>query len=229
LRRQRSRPPASSNRARPRSGGSTPSSIPALARAYGPRPRASPRRCSSAAQTSSTEAHSARRPRRTTGSRVSTTGSRWPTSARRNQPQAAGPPASAAERVARSSVASDQSSGPIRTATCSGPTSGIRPELDAIAGDDFYADFSSERIDLLDTDVLLWFIDREEIAGEGFYRRLAVAREGRDVFLGGESDLTGAFSFNSVLSLPFLLDELPPRVAAAIDGDPSTVPAPARG
>ncbi len=34
--------------------------------------------------------------------------------------------------------------------------------------------------------------------------------------------LGGATSFVSVLSLPFLIDELVPRLAAAVDGDPAT-------
>ena len=35
-------------------------------------------------------------------------------------------------------------------------------------------------------------------------------------------ELSGAFSFSSPLSIPFLLDELVPKLAAAVDGDPAT-------
>jgi iron complex transport system substrate-binding protein len=41
------------------------------------------------------------------------------------------------------------------------------------------------------------------------------------------SVLGGATSFVTVLSLPYLLEELVPRLALALDGDPGTVvPAP---
>ena len=46
--------------------------------------------------------------------------------------------------------------------------------------------------------------------------------EGRDVFVENLSELGGATSFVSVLSLPILLDGLVPMLAAAIDGDPTT-------
>jgi len=49
-------------------------------------------------------------------------------------------------------------------------------------------------------------------------RPTTAPREGRDLFL--EETLSGALSFGTVLSLPFLLDELVPRIAAAVDGDP---------
>ncbi len=46
------------------------------------------------------------------------------------------------------------------------------------------------------------------------------------VFL--EGSLQDASTFSSVLSLPFLLDEVIPMLAAAVDGDPATE-APAAG
>ena len=56
----------------------------------------------------------------------------------------------------------------------------------------------------------------------GIYRTLDVHTEGRDVFLSSSEPLGGATSFVTVLSLPFLLDGLVPRLAAAVDGDPAT-------
>ena len=44
--------------------------------------------------------------------------------------------------------------------------------------------------------------------------------KGRDIFLDGT--LSAALSFSSVLSLPYVLDELVPQLAAAVDGDPET-------
>ncbi|MQA01041.1 MAG: ABC transporter substrate-binding protein [Dehalococcoidia bacterium] len=93
----------------------------------------------------------------------------------------------------------------------------------------FYAVVSAEQLALLDVDLLVWFTltDAEQPALESLplYRGLKAARAGRDVFLGGDSPLSGALSFSSVLSLPYALDELMPVLAAASDGDPATEPA----
>jgi iron complex transport system substrate-binding protein len=43
-----------------------------------------------------------------------------------------------------------------------------------------------------------------------------VAREGRDLFLDEETN--AALSFGKVLSIPFLLDELVPELAATVAG-----------
>ena len=44
----------------------------------------------------------------------------------------------------------------------------------------------------------------------------------RDVFLPENGELYEATSFISVLSIPLLVDELVPKLAAAADGDPAT-------
>ena len=100
----------------------------------------------------------------------------------------------------------------------------IPEEIEDLAGDAFFADLSRERLELIDTDVLVWTTvlaeSFEPVRTDPLYRRLDAPREGRDVFL--EETLSGALSFGSVLSLPFALDELVPRLAAAADGDPET-------
>ncbi|MGH2381206.1 MAG: iron-siderophore ABC transporter substrate-binding protein [Candidatus Limnocylindria bacterium] len=92
----------------------------------------------------------------------------------------------------------------------------------------FFGTISAEQLELLDHDLLVWFTltDAERPALEelGVYQALDVAGEGRDIFLGGDSPLSGALSFASVLSLPYALDELVPRIEAAVDGDPATEP-----
>jgi len=49
-----------------------------------------------------------------------------------------------------------------------------------------------------------------------------VRTEGRDIFLAEKGTLYEATSFISVLSIPLLVDELVPKLAAAADGDPAT-------
>jgi len=50
---------------------------------------------------------------------------------------------------------------------------------------------------------------------------LRAAREGRDVWV-TEEPLSGALTWSRVLSIPLAIDQLVPRLAAAVDGDPST-------
>ena len=54
------------------------------------------------------------------------------------------------------------------------------------------------------------------------YGGLAVVSEGREVGVSNFETLGEATSFQTVLSLPTLLDGLVPMLAAAVDGDPVT-------
>lgn len=96
----------------------------------------------------------------------------------------------------------------------------IPGEIANLTGDSFYADLSRERLGLIDTDVLVWVTvlaeSFEAVQTDPLYRRLDAAKEGRDLFL--EETLSGALSFGTVLSLPFLLDGLVPRLATAVEG-----------
>ena len=92
-----------------------------------------------------------------------------------------------------------------------------------MAGDSFYTAISHERLDLLDTDVLLWVVstdaERAAIEGDSLVQQLAVTKEGRSIF--ADQQLSGAASFSSVLSLPYLLDELVPMLEDALGADAS--------
>jgi iron complex transport system substrate-binding protein len=106
---------------------------------------------------------------------------------------------------------------------------GFRP-VDAIVdlvGDGFSADLSMEQVDLVDVDALVWIVDdvdadMPQLHDEPLYGRLDVARQGREVPVANLSEVGGATSFVTVLSLPVLLDALVPMLAEAVDGDPST-------
>jgi iron complex transport system substrate-binding protein len=81
-------------------------------------------------------------------------------------------------------------------------------------------------MDALDLGTLVWFADgdrtEKELRSDSLYNDLTVRKEGRDVFIAADDRVYDATSFVSVLSMPTLLDELVPRLAAAADGDPST-------
>lgn len=102
----------------------------------------------------------------------------------------------------------------------------VMPEqVKGVFGDEFYANVSEEQYHLLDTaDVVAWtqvvYAGRDTILNNPVYSQLSVAKESRHILIDGYAD--AAFSFNSVLSLPYALDVVVPALAAAIDGDPST-------
>jgi iron complex transport system substrate-binding protein len=97
--------------------------------------------------------------------------------------------------------------------------------LEDVGGDDFGGQLSSERLDLLDVGALVWFANpgpAAKVRANRVYRRLKVRTEGRDIFLPETGELYEATTFISVLSIPLLVDELVPKLAAAADGDPAT-------
>ncbi|MEI4274146.1 ABC transporter substrate-binding protein [Klenkia sp. LSe6-5] len=88
---------------------------------------------------------------------------------------------------------------------------------DQDTGESFYVDVSAERLDLLDADVLLVLTDPDSVATVESDPVLAqvpvVARGGMVVDAG---DVRGALSYNSVLSAPYLAENLPPLLAEAL-------------
>lgn len=93
--------------------------------------------------------------------------------------------------------------------------------LATIVGEQDSAQISSERLELLDVDVLIMRTatpaERDAIERNPLYNQLAVAREERTIFFVGPDDpLYGALSFSTVLSLPYAIEELVPDLAAAI-------------
>ena len=101
-------------------------------------------------------------------------------------------------------------------------------DLEELAGDHFAAELSDENIDMLDVDALVWILNDvqanlDELHQQPVYGTLAVVSEGREVGVSNFEPLGEATSFQSVLSLPMLLDGLVPMLAAAVDGDPATL------
>ncbi|HWL43001.1 MAG TPA: ABC transporter substrate-binding protein [Ilumatobacter sp.] len=92
---------------------------------------------------------------------------------------------------------------------------------------EFVAPIRFERIDLIGEalDVVVWApesdVDRALVESLGLYQG-----EDRLVFIGEEE--AAALGFSSVLSLPWAVEHIVPRLAAAVDGDPRTTTGPPR-
>lgn len=95
----------------------------------------------------------------------------------------------------------------------------IPAELAALGADKFYHDLSPERLDLLDQQIVLWepadVSQMPAVERNALYQGLAVAREDREVFL-TDPVIAGAMAHSTVLSLPLVLDDLVPKLAAAV-------------
>ncbi|MGB3339656.1 MAG: ABC transporter substrate-binding protein [Devosia sp.] len=90
---------------------------------------------------------------------------------------------------------------------------------------------SAENMRLLDADVIVWPIEdpaanvENQVKALPLYSNIRLGQEERSVWLDdGHGVLSGALSFQSPLSIPYLIKVLPPMMAAAVDGDPATVP-----
>lgn len=96
----------------------------------------------------------------------------------------------------------------------------IPTELTEIAGEQFYADLSAERIDLFDQDLLVFlglqFAEggRDAISTDPLISQLNVARDGRVVYIPAEVD--DALQFGTVLSLEYALEGILPELQAAL-------------
>ncbi len=84
---------------------------------------------------------------------------------------------------------------------------------------------SPENLDQLDTDVLVIAgQDREQLNSNPLFAQLGVVAEDRTAYIGTFSeDLPSALGYSSPLSLDYAIDGFTPLLAAAADGDPSTV------
>ncbi|WP_205856080.1 iron-siderophore ABC transporter substrate-binding protein [Phytoactinopolyspora endophytica] len=88
-----------------------------------------------------------------------------------------------------------------------------------VTGDEFGANLSEERVEMLDVDAIVWLDAAEaEDVGGALYESLPVHTEQREVFLESSDPLGAATSFVTVLSLPLLLEELVPMLADAVEG-----------
>ena len=93
---------------------------------------------------------------------------------------------------------------------------------------DFYATVSPENLDKLDSDANIWLGatepgTQETVEAMPLFPQMNATVKGGQIW-STDGVFEGAFSFASPLSIPYVLDTLEPRLAAAFDGDPATLP-----
>jgi iron-siderophore transport system substrate-binding protein len=87
------------------------------------------------------------------------------------------------------------------------------------AGDKYAAEISSERLDLVDVDRLVFLTSdpsaESRVKADRVYQGLKVARDGRALFVPyAQPPVGAAISFNTVLSIPYAIDQLVPLLTA---------------
>ncbi|MDH2388033.1 iron-siderophore ABC transporter substrate-binding protein [Streptomyces sp. HNM0663] len=96
----------------------------------------------------------------------------------------------------------------------------LKPEIDTMAKPGWnVAELSAEKLNVLDVDRLVWVTSSTEandrIKAEPLYSKLKVHQEKRDLFVPYQDpDIGAAFSFNTVLSIPYAIDEIEPLLTA---------------
>ncbi|GAA2263477.1 iron-siderophore ABC transporter substrate-binding protein [Streptomyces atrovirens] len=96
----------------------------------------------------------------------------------------------------------------------------LKPEIDELAKPGWnVAELSAEKLNVLDVDRLVWVTSstdaNDRIKAEPLYRKLKVSQDGRDLFVPYQDpDIGAAFSFNTVLSIPYAIEEITPLITA---------------
>ncbi len=91
---------------------------------------------------------------------------------------------------------------------------------------------SGERLDLLEADLLIWGVstraDQATLEASPLYQQLAVVQQNRDLFYTWAEEpnlISAALSYGTVLSIPYLLENLVPEMSVALGGAPAVTAA----
>lgn len=95
-------------------------------------------------------------------------------------------------------------------------------EIDKLAGKQFYVDFSSEQIRLMERDVVIFFGAKDDAVKNAAFKRLKAVKEDRVIYLDLTDQLAGALGFGSAPSLAYAAENFAPMLDAALDDDPAT-------
>ena len=95
-------------------------------------------------------------------------------------------------------------------------------EVDKLAGDSFFAQFSQEQFRLMDQDLVVMYGAQKDILANPVFKRLDAVKEDRVIYLDLTDQFAGALGFASALEPAVPVDEAEESLAAAVDGDPAT-------
>ena len=94
------------------------------------------------------------------------------------------------------------------------------PAIDELEADGFSVSISEENIGVLDADLLVTFpiyLPASDVSDQELFQNIPAVEDGRYIlFNEDQEDIREAFSLNSVLSIPFAIDELTPMIAEAV-------------
>ncbi|GAB3422812.1 ABC transporter substrate-binding protein [Flindersiella endophytica] len=93
----------------------------------------------------------------------------------------------------------------------------FNPRVDALGVKEFYSLISQERLDLIESDLLVVIEQTGNYArvkGDPLFQQLSVVKDGHVVYL--DLELVNAFSHNDVLSVPWTLDKITPLLSKAL-------------
>lgn len=93
------------------------------------------------------------------------------------------------------------------------------PKVQAVPTENFFIPISEENLDTLDADVVIVlpiYMPAADVTNNVLFQQIPAVKDGRFFVLDSDSDIATAFSTNSVLSVPFALEQLVPYVSAAV-------------
>lgn len=97
------------------------------------------------------------------------------------------------------------------------------PTIDSLEPDGFTVSVASERVDLLDADVLFVFpiyLPASDVTSQPLFPTIPAVADGRAIVLDDEL-VSQAFAINSVLSVPYALEKIPSMLESIVPADAS--------
>lgn len=92
----------------------------------------------------------------------------------------------------------------------------VPAEVNKLAGKAFFAQISRERLELLNTDVLVMYGKEADLKSDPAFAALDVVKDDRVIYVQDGTDLANAIGFSSPLSLPYAIDQIEPMLADAV-------------
>ena len=93
------------------------------------------------------------------------------------------------------------------------------PRVQAVPTENFFIPVSEENLDMLDADFVVAlpiYMPTTDVTNNALFQQIPAVKDGRFIVLDSDSDISDAFSTNSVLSIPFALEQLVPLIAERV-------------